>query len=97
MLAVSPCQKVRKPAKHNSRARVLTDAELVKVWRSFEAEGYPFGYMGKLLMLTGQRRGEVTRNALGPKSTKAQDMDDSAPSSPRTTASTCCRFRCSRG
>ena len=60
LLAVSPCQKVRKPAKHNSRARVLTDAELVKVWRSFEAEGYPFGYMGKLLVLTAQRRGEVT-------------------------------------
>ena len=60
LLAVSPCQKVRKPAKHNSRARVLTDAELVRVWRSFEAEGYPFGYMGKLLVLTAQRRGEVT-------------------------------------
>ncbi len=60
MLAVSPCQKVRKPAKHNSRNRVLTDVELVKVWRAFEAEGYPFGYMGKLLVLTGQRRGEVT-------------------------------------
>jgi integrase len=60
LLAVSPCQKVRKPAKHNSRARVLTDPELVKVWRSFEAEGYPFGYMGKLLVLTAQRRGEVT-------------------------------------
>lgn len=60
MLAVSPCQKVRKPAKQNSRNRVLTDAELVKVWNAFDAEGYPFGYMGKLLVLTGQRRGEVT-------------------------------------
>ncbi len=60
MLAISPCQKVRKPAKLNSRSRVLTDVELVKVWHAFEAEGYPFGYMGKLLVLTGQRRGEVT-------------------------------------
>jgi integrase len=60
MLQVSPCLKVRKPAKHVSRSRVLTDYELVRVWRSFEAEGYPFGYMGKLLVLTGQRRGEVT-------------------------------------
>lgn len=60
MLAVSPIDKIRKPAKKNSRARVLTDAELVKVWHAFEAEGYPFGFMGKLLLLTGQRRGEVT-------------------------------------
>lgn len=60
LLAISPCQKVRKPAKHVSRMRVLSDTELVKVWRAFDAEGYPFGYMGKLLVLTGQRRGEVT-------------------------------------
>lgn len=60
MLEVSPCLKVRKPGKLVSRSRVLTDDELVRVWRSFEAEGYPFGYMGKLLVLTGQRRGEVT-------------------------------------
>ena len=60
MLALSPCDKLRKPAKHNSRSRVLTDPELKKVWRSFDAEGYPFGYVGKLLVLTAQRRGEVT-------------------------------------
>lgn len=65
MLAISPCAKVRKPAKHKSRARVLSDDELVKVWRAFEAEGYPFGYMGKLLVLTGQRRGEVTEMRWG--------------------------------
>jgi integrase len=59
-LTVSPCLKVRKPAKKVSRSRILSDDELVRVWRSFEAEGYPFGYMGKLLVLTGQRRGEVT-------------------------------------
>jgi len=60
MLAISPCHKIRKPAKQNSRSRVLTDNELTRVWRAFDAEGYPFGYMGKLLMLTAQRRGEVT-------------------------------------
>ena len=60
MLALSPVHKIRKPAKHNSRSRVLTDIELKKVWRAFDAEGYPFGYMGKLLVLTAQRRGEVT-------------------------------------
>jgi len=59
LLAISPCQKIRKPAKHNSRSRTLIDAELKKVWRSFNTEGYPFGDMGKLLLLTAQRRGEV--------------------------------------
>jgi integrase len=33
----------------------------VKVWGALEPEGYPFGTMTKLLILTGQRRGEVTQ------------------------------------
>ena len=32
MIAVSPCMKVKKPAKHGSRARVLSEAELKAVW-----------------------------------------------------------------
>jgi integrase len=61
MIAVSPCMKVKKPAKHGSRARVLSEAELKAVWGVLEPEGYPFGTMTKLLILTGQRRGEVTQ------------------------------------
>ena len=59
MLAVSPCQTIRKPAKHNSRSRTLSAAEIGKVWSAFVDEGYPFGDMAKLLLLTAQRRGEV--------------------------------------
>lgn len=61
MIAVSPCMKVKKPAKHGSRARVLSEDELKVVWGVLDAEGYPFGTMTKLLILTGQRRGEVTQ------------------------------------
>lgn len=61
MLAVSPCAKVKKPAKHNSRARVLTDIELKAVWNAAAGEDHPFGTMTKLLVLTCQRRGEVTQ------------------------------------
>jgi len=61
MLAVSPCMNVKKPAKHGSRSRVLTSGELSDVWNALAAEGYPFGTMTKLLILTGQRRGEVTQ------------------------------------
>jgi integrase len=61
MLAISPCIKVKKPAKHGSRSRVLTEGELKEVWTVLELENYPFGHMTKLLILTGQRRGEVTQ------------------------------------
>lgn len=43
----------------NRRDRVLTDEELRAVWNVLDAEGYPFGHIYKLLILTGQRRGEV--------------------------------------
>src|SRR5437868_7546451 len=49
-----PCP--RKPAK-----RILTDAELVAVWRAAEQTGSHFGTIVKLLMLPGQRRGENRR------------------------------------
>lgn len=59
LVSENPSDKVKKPGKKLSRSRVLADDEIVAVWNSFEAEGYPFGDMGKLLLLTGQRRGEV--------------------------------------
>jgi integrase len=42
-----------------TRKRVLTDEELVKVYRAAEATPYPFGPLVQLLILTGQRRGEI--------------------------------------
>src|SRR5262249_20754519 len=42
-----------------SRDRVLSDAELLKVWRGGEQLGWPFGPITQLLILTGQRRNEV--------------------------------------
>lgn len=42
-----------------SRSRFLTDSELVMVWARAVEVGYPFGSMVQLLILTGQRRGEV--------------------------------------
>jgi integrase len=58
ILAASPVAGIGRPAKEEPRDRVLGDAELTAVWRA--AEGYPFGDIVKLLILTGQRRGEVT-------------------------------------
>ena len=42
-----------------TRERVLTDDELVAVWHRAEEYGYPFGRIVQLLILTGQRRGEI--------------------------------------
>jgi integrase len=39
--------------------RTLSDDEIVKVWRAAEEQGYPHGTMVQLLLLTGQRRGEI--------------------------------------
>jgi len=61
MLADNPCDKIKKPAKHGTRARVLSDDELKAVWHALDTEAYPFGEMTKLLLLTGQRRGEVSQ------------------------------------
>lgn len=59
----SPCDRM-KPAdvigKKALRTRVLTDAELRALWRSAEGMGYPFGPMIQLLVLTGQRKSEVS-------------------------------------
>lgn len=41
------------------RARCLTNAELAAVWYAADAHGHPFGNIVKLLILTGQRRGEI--------------------------------------
>ena len=55
----SPCEGMKAPAAETSRDRVLSDAEVLLVWRSFESVGWPFGPIGKLLFLTGARVNEI--------------------------------------
>ena len=43
----------------NARARLLSDLELKAVWQRTKEVGYPFGTIVQLLILTGQRRGEI--------------------------------------
>lgn len=45
--------------KASSRARILTENELKAVWGRALETGYPYGTMVQLLILTGQRRGEI--------------------------------------
>lgn len=60
LIEKSPCDGVKPPAIGKSRDRVLSDAELKRVWRACDALGYPFGPMIQLLIVTAQRRDEVS-------------------------------------
>jgi integrase len=59
IIAVSPCAGVEPPASENSRDRVLADDELRLVWNAADSVGWPFGPIIRLMILTGQREGEV--------------------------------------
>lgn len=58
-LPANPCRDAGRPAPMKARDRVLTEAEIKAFWTACEAAGWPFGPGFKLLLLTGQRRGEV--------------------------------------
>lgn len=56
----SPVALLKMPTKEVARERVLNVEELRLCWHMAEAEGFPFAPCIQLLMLTGQRRGEVS-------------------------------------
>src|SRR5262249_18449903 len=57
-IKVNPCTHVARNATQ-SRERVLTDVEVARVWRAFDNTGLVVGTALKLILLTGQRPGEV--------------------------------------
>jgi len=59
-LETSPCYGLRGPPPARARDRVLNDAELKLVWQASFSASAPFGSLFRLLILTGQRRDEVT-------------------------------------
>ena len=57
----SPCENVKKPFKEKSRERFFSDQEIGWFWHVTGEELEPFGYMARLLLLTGQRLREVSQ------------------------------------
>jgi integrase len=55
----SPCDGVMTRSAETPRDRVLNDRELRLIWRAADALGWPYAPIIRLLILTGQRRGEV--------------------------------------
>lgn len=58
-ILVSPCEDLPSPPKAKKRKRLLTNHEIRRVWQAAKAEGYPFGPITQLAILTAQRRSEV--------------------------------------
>ena len=59
VIELSPAMNVKAVAKEKSRDRVLSDDEIRWFWDACDDLGQPWGPLGKLLLLTGQRLGEV--------------------------------------
>lgn len=55
----SPTGGVKTPSRETNRDRVLSDDELIAVWKAAGGIGWPFGTLVQLLALTAQRREEV--------------------------------------
>ena len=58
-MPANPCRDAWRPKRNEPRDRVLSDRELAALWQSAVEDGYPFGHLVQMLVLTAQRRGEV--------------------------------------
>lgn len=59
MIEHSPCAAMRPLTRATTRDRVLDERELALIWNAAVRTDYPFGQIVQLLILTGQRRGEI--------------------------------------
>jgi len=67
-LDASPCDRVSAKeliGAKEMRKRVLSDDEIRLVWRATAEVGYPFGPFVRMLLVTGQRRREVSETSWG--------------------------------
>ncbi|MBB4215537.1 integrase [Rhizobium sp. BK212] len=61
IIDISPMEKkIDKPSEETTRDRILADDEVRLLWLASGNIGYPFGPMVRLLLLTAQRRSEVS-------------------------------------
>lgn len=74
ILNESPAEGLKAKGKESARDRVLNDAEVKMLWRAFEAAGR-FTPVFKLLLLTGQRLGEV----VGMRRRELRELDGKDP------------------
>jgi integrase len=61
IVGVNPASGLPKPGSETERDRVLSDEEVVSIWKAAQKIGWPFGPALQLLMLTGARREEISQ------------------------------------
>ena len=59
IVAASPAVRLPRYGEEHQRERTLAAQEVAALWPAFDRLGYPFGHVFKLMLVTGQRRGEV--------------------------------------
>jgi integrase len=59
ILTIAPTHGIEAPAREVQRKRILTDEEIGILWKAFDEAPGTFAAFYKVLLLTGQRRGEV--------------------------------------
>jgi integrase len=59
MISVSPVSRLKRPNEPIDRERVLSDKELVAIYRAAQTLGYPYGHIILICIHTAMRRGEV--------------------------------------
>ena len=55
----NPGRGVSAPHRETARQRFLNDNEIAKLWSAWTQQGWPFGPLFKLLLLTGQSRSDI--------------------------------------
>ena len=58
-LAVNPCVGLSRPKAGPARDRILSDAEIIKLWQATEFARVPFGQIIRLALITGCRLREI--------------------------------------
>ena len=61
LLQINPCQCIKTPVPSVARERYLNDTEIIEFCSAAKKLGYPYGHIGQLLLLTGQRRSEIAK------------------------------------
>lgn len=59
LVDANPGRGVSAPHKEVLRERILNDDEVARLWAAWTQQGWPFGSLFKLLLLTGQSRNDI--------------------------------------
>jgi integrase len=94
-LVTNPCVGLSRPEVEPARDRLLSDAEIIKLWQATESIRVPFGHILRLALLTGCRLREIAdaRRSESPTTLLFGRFRQSGPRTGASISSTCRRWR----